>query len=61
MDHKNLINGLVLISMSVIGLIIKNMDLVFSIILMAINIKEDGKLIKDMDKVLIGLLTLKIN
>ncbi len=61
MDHKNLINGLVLISMLVIGLIIKNMDLVFSIILMAINIKEDGKLIKDMDKVLIGLLTLKIN
>lgn len=37
------------------------MDLVFSIIQMEISMKEDGKLIKDMVKVLIGLLTPKIN
>lgn len=50
MVHKRVINGLVQINMLVIGLIIKNMVLVFNIIQMVINIKVDGNKIKDMDK-----------
>lgn len=58
---KNLTNGSDPTSMLVIGLIIKSMALVFNTIQMVINIRVDGKIIKDMVKVHIGLLILKIN
>ncbi len=47
--------------MLAIGLIIKNMDSEFNIIPMATNIKVDGRLTKDMDKVHTGLLTPRTN
>ena len=58
---KNPTNGSDPTSTLAIGLIIKNMALVFNTIQMVINIKVDGKIIKDMVKVHIGLLILKIN
>lgn len=58
---KNLTNGLAQTSMLVIGLIIKNMVSAFNIIPMEINIKADGKPIKDMAKEHIGLPIRKIN
>ena len=61
MVPKKLTNGLGPTSMSVIGLIIKSMDSVFSITQMAISMKVDGKLIKDMVRAHIGWLILKIN
>ena len=61
MVPKKLTNGLGPINMSVIGLIIKSMDSVFSITQMVISMKVDGKLIKDMVRAHIGWLILKIN
>jgi hypothetical protein len=61
MAQKKVINGLDRISMLGIGWIIKNMDLVFNTIQMAINTKVDGNKIKDMAKVHFGLQILKIN
>lgn len=61
MVPKNLTNGSDQTSTLVIGLIIKNMASVFSIIQTVINMKVDGRLIKDTVKVHIGWLILKIN
>lgn len=61
MALKKQINGSDQISTLEIGLTIKNMDLVSSIIQMAINMKADGKPIRGMVKVLIGWLIQKIN
>jgi hypothetical protein len=61
MVHKNQTDGLVLINMLVIGKIIRKMDLEFSIIKMEINMKVDGLIIKDMDRVLFGSVIQKIS
>lgn len=61
MAHRSLTNGLDLISMLVIGKIIKKMVSEFSTIKMEINIKEDGLIAKDMDKGHFGLAIQKIN
>ncbi len=59
--HKNQINGLAPISMLEIGSIIKNTVSEFNTTQMEINMKEDGRIIKDTAKAHIGLLTPKIN
>ena len=58
---KSLTNGSVPISMLETGSIIKKMDLAFSITLMEISTKEDGKLTKGMAKVRTGLQTPRTN
>lgn len=47
--------------MLVIGIKIKNVVLVYNIMEMVINMKEDGMIILEMDKVLIGLVKEKIS
>lgn len=47
-------NGKQILDMSEIGKIIKNLVLVFNFMVMEINMKEVGKMIKEMDRVLFG-------
>lgn len=61
MAHRSLTNGLDLISMLVIGKIIKKMVLEFSTIKMEINIKVDGLIARDMVKEHFGFVIQKIN
>lgn len=54
MELRNKRDGLLIRNMLVIGIKIKNVVLVYNIMEMVINMKEDGLIIKGMGKVHIG-------
>ena len=61
MEHRNKKDGLLIKNMLVIGIKTKNVGLVYNIMEMVINMKVDGLIIKEMDKVHIGLVKERIS